>query len=54
MKSQFLLIKDEIEEELENIKTLKNDLNDIKDKDLESEMQKRLYASILSDFYMLS
>ena len=52
MKSNFLLIRDEIEEEIANIENLKDDFTKIKTKNLELEMKIRLYASILSDFYM--
>ena len=52
MKSTFLLIRDEIEEEIANIEKLKNNFQKLKNKSLEPEMKIRLFASILSDFYM--
>jgi hypothetical protein len=48
----LMLIQDEIEEELANINNLISNLQNIKNMELEKEIKKRLFASILDDFYL--
>lgn len=52
MLKKIMIIKDEIEEELANINNLIANLHNIQNKDLEKEIEKRLSASILDDFYL--
>ena len=52
MLRKLILLRDEIEEELANIYQLQNYLQDIKAQKLDSEINRRVFASVLSDFYM--
>ena len=49
MKSKFLLLKDEIKEEMDNLKELRKDFSEIKNKNFNLKIKKRLFASLISD-----
>ncbi|NSW84580.1 MAG: hypothetical protein HPY90_15375 [Syntrophothermus sp.] len=52
MIQKLMVLRDEIEEELANIFQLKENLCDMRKKSLDPEIEKRVYASVLADFYM--
>lgn len=52
MNQKFILLKDTIEEELANIKELISYFKKVQNKKLDKEAEKRIYASILDDFYL--
>lgn len=52
MKYSILILTDEIEEELANVEELQNNLKLSRGKDLDEDSKRRVYASILEDFYM--
>lgn len=52
MLHKLILLRDETEEELANIYQLQNNLQDVREQQLDSEIEKRVFASIFSDFYM--
>ncbi len=52
MLKKLMIIQDEIEEELSNINNLIDNLVFIKNKNLEKDIETRLSASILDDFYL--
>ena len=52
MIHKFILLRDEIEEQLVSIRHLEETMLEIKKDDLSREIFKRVYASILEDFYM--
>lgn len=54
MLKNILILRDEIEEELANIDNLNDNLQEIKNKDLNKKIKTRLSASILDDFYLAS
>ena len=52
MLKKILILRDEIEEELANIDNLKDNLQEIQNKNLDKDIKTRLSASILDDFYL--
>lgn len=52
MKQRLMLMRDEIEDELKGILLLVQSLANVVEQELDSEIKKRVCASILSDFYM--
>ncbi len=52
MLNKLMIIQDEIEEELTNIDNLITHIHDIQNNNFEKEIEKRLTASILDDFYL--
>lgn len=52
MLYKLILLRDEVEEELANIYQLQNNLQGARKQKLDPEIKKRVFASILSDFYM--
>ncbi|MFW5999634.1 MAG: hypothetical protein ACOCQC_03120 [Halanaerobiaceae bacterium] len=53
MVNKFLIFRDEVEEQLAAIRQLEDTLQEIdKNKELDNEIAKRVYGSILEDFYM--
>ena len=52
MDYNFIILKDEIDEQLASIRQLEDTLHEVQNKDLNDEITRRVYASILEDFYM--
>ena len=52
MLKNILILRDEIEEELANIDNLKDNLQKVKNLELNKKIKTRLSASILDDFYL--
>ncbi|MBS3886398.1 MAG: hypothetical protein KGZ56_04990 [Dethiobacter sp.] len=52
MKHELILLRDEIEEELANIAELKRSVSEITSQELSNEVEKRVTASLLNDFYL--
>ncbi len=52
MLYKLILLRDEVEEELGNILQLQGNLQDMQDRMLDPEIEKRVFASVLFDYYM--
>jgi hypothetical protein len=52
LKQRFTILRDEIEDELKGISLLVQSLEKATLQELDAEIKKRVFASILSDFYM--
>lgn len=50
--SRLLIVRDEVEEELAGVAELRRNWQEIKEQSLPPALEKRLAASVLSDFYM--